>query len=163
MGSDTKMKGISRIDSRDTHGWFVRKYREGKTYSRFFSDSRYNSKTKALTAAKEYRAKLDEKFPPPETTAYRNMAQKNSSTGVVGVSETFMRSRSGKKIPCFCVSWRPQKGVSKSKKFSIPTYGRETAFEMAVQFRKEREAEMLENQGAGDGSQDSGSREQGSK
>ena len=149
METEKKMKGISRIDSRDTHGWFVRKYRDGKTYSRFFSDSRYNSKTKALQAAQEYRAKLDEKYPPPETTAYRSKPQKNSSTGVVGVSETFMRSRSGKKIPCFCVSWRPQKGVSKSKKFSIPAYGRETAFEMAVQFRKEKEVEMLENRETG--------------
>ena len=154
MESDAKMKGISRIDSRDTHGWFVRKYRDGKTYSRFFSDSRYNSKAKALTAAKEYRAKLDEKFPPPETTAYRNKPQKNSSTGVVGVSETFMRSRSGKKIPCFCVSWRPEKGVSKTKKFSIQTYGRETAFELPVQFRQEKEAEMLEKQVAGARGQD---------
>lgn len=141
------MKGISRIDSKNTHGWFVRKYYHGKTYSRFFSDSRYQSKEEALKAARAYRLKLDEKFPAPKTTAFRTAPQKNSSTGVVGVSETFMRSRNGRKIPCFTVTWRPEKGVSRTKKFSIQAYGRAEAFKMAVEFRREKEEEMLRNRG----------------
>ncbi len=145
--SKTKVVGISRIDSKDTHGWFVRKNVQGRTYSKFFSDSRFQSKEKAFAAAKEYRARLDEKYPPPATTAFRTRVQKNNSTGVVGVSETFMRSRSGKKIPCFTVTWRPQKGVSRTRKFSIPARGREEAFKLAVKFRKEMEREMLKTRG----------------
>jgi len=137
-----KIPGISRIDSGNTHGWFTRKYHQGQIYSRFFSDSRYQDSMAALAAAREYRAKLDEKFPAP-ATAFRNAPQKNSSTGVVGVSETFMRSRSGQKIPCFTVTWRATKGVSRAKKFSILAYGRDEAFRRAVEFRRQKEAELL--------------------
>ena len=38
------MKGISRIDSNGTHGWFVRVYRNGKTYSKLYSDKKYQVK-----------------------------------------------------------------------------------------------------------------------
>jgi len=138
-----KIVGVSRIDSNGTHGWFVRKNHNGRTFSRFFSDSRFNSKKKAFEAAKTYRARLDEKYPSPPSSAFRTHPQKNSSTGVVGVSETFMRSRAGEKIPCFTVTWRPKKGVSRTKKFSITTYGREEAFRLAVEFRREKEQEML--------------------
>lgn len=144
--TDPKLKGISRIDSQNTHGWFVRKYHQGRTISKFFSDSRYQSQSQALAAAQSYRAKLDEKYPAPASTAFRVAAQKNSSTGVVGVSETFMRSRNGRKTPCFTVTWRPEKGVSRTKKFSINAYGRDEAFRRAVEFRREREAEMLAGQ-----------------
>lgn len=144
--TDPKLKGISRIDSQNTHGWFVRKYHQGRTISKFFSDSRYQSQSQALAAAQSYRAKLDEKYPAPASTAFRVAAQKNSSTGVVGVSETFMRSRNGRKTPCFTVTWRPEKGVSHTKKFSINAYGRDEAFRRAVEFRREREAEMLVGQ-----------------
>ena len=141
--TEEKVVGVSRIDSKDTHGWFVRKRYQGQVYSKFFSDSRYDSKQAAFEAAKTYRAQLDKKYPPPKTRAFRSRAQKNNRTGVVGVSETFMRSHNGKKIPCFTVSWRPQKGVSKTKKFSILAHGKEEAFRLAVKFRKEMEAEML--------------------
>ncbi len=142
-----KAVGVSRIDTDDTHGWFVRKRHQGRTHSKFFSDSRYGSKDKAFEAATSYRAQLDEKYPLPQTRAYRSAAQKNNTTGVVGVSETYMRSRNGKKIPCFTVTWRPQKGVSRTKKFSIPAHGRDEAFRLAVDFRRQMEEEMLRTRG----------------
>lgn len=142
-----KTTGVSRIDTDDTHGWFVHKRHQGRIHSKFFSDSRYGSRDKAFEAAKSYRARLDEKYPLPRTRAFRNQAQKNNTTGVVGVSETYMRSRNGKKIPCFTVTWRPQKGVSRTKKFSIAAYGREEAFRKAVEFRQQMEAEMLRTRG----------------
>lgn len=52
------MKGISRIDSGSTHGWFVRGYKGGLTYSKLFSDKKNGGKGKALKLAKEYRDKL---------------------------------------------------------------------------------------------------------
>ncbi len=60
-------KGISRIDSGSTHGWFVRGYRNGQTYSKLFSDLKCGGKRKALALAREYRDQLlDElaKIPP---------------------------------------------------------------------------------------------------
>jgi hypothetical protein len=140
-----KLVGVSRIDTDDTHGWFVRKRLEGRIHSKFFSDNRYGGKKAAYEEAKTFREKLDEKYPPPKTRAFRTRPPSNNSTGVVGVSETYMRSRNGKRIPCFTVTWRPQKGVSKTKKFSILAHGRDEAFRRAVEFRKEMEAEMLRN------------------
>ena len=140
------MKGISRIDSHNTHGWFVRIYRNGETISKLFSDNRYDGADAALKAALNYKERLAAKYPPPLTGSFRTRPQKNNNTtGVAGVSETFMRSRSGEKIPCFTVSWRPRPNVSRTKKFSIIKYGRERAFEMAIAFRKKKEAEMLKD------------------
>lgn len=55
---DNKNKGISRIDSGSTHGWFVRGYKNGKTYSKLFSDLKCGGKKKAQDMAREYRDKL---------------------------------------------------------------------------------------------------------
>lgn len=54
----TTMKGISRIDSGATHGWFVRGYVGGRVPSKLFSDKKIGGKGKALKLAKEYRDKL---------------------------------------------------------------------------------------------------------
>ena len=73
--TEEKVVGVSRIDSKDTHGWFVRKRYQGQVYSKFFSDSRYDSKQAAFEAAKTYRAQLDKKYPPPKT---RGLSQSRS-------------------------------------------------------------------------------------
>ena len=52
------MKGISRIDSGNTFGYFVRGYRNTKVFSKFFSDARNGGKRKALQAAKAFRDDL---------------------------------------------------------------------------------------------------------
>jgi hypothetical protein len=54
----TVMKGISRIDSGSTHGWFVRVYKNTKTFSKLFSDRKIGGKGKALKEAKEHRDKM---------------------------------------------------------------------------------------------------------
>ncbi len=56
--TDNKNKGISRIDSGSTHGWFVRGYKNGKTYSKLFSDLKCGGKKKALDLSREYRDQL---------------------------------------------------------------------------------------------------------
>ena len=57
-GRTRQNKGISRIDSGSTHGWFVRGYRNGKTFSRLFSDRKCGGKRIALRMAREYRDQL---------------------------------------------------------------------------------------------------------
>ncbi len=140
------MKGISRIDSRNTHGWFVRVYRDGKIHSKMFSDGVHEGREKALEAAQNYKDEYERKHPPSHaTTRLRLRPTKSNTSGVVGISETFGRSKNGKKLPCFSVSWRPRPNQSKSKSFFFNTYGsREAAFEAAVAFRKAREHEILE-------------------
>ncbi len=55
---EKKYRGISRIDSHDTHGWFVRAYKSGKTTSKLFSDSIYGGKDQALKKAIDFRQEL---------------------------------------------------------------------------------------------------------
>jgi len=74
------MKGISRIDSGSTHGWFVRGYRNGVVYSRLFSDRKIGGKNKARDAAKAYRdllhreLSMEPKRPPAKKARQTNRA-----------------------------------------------------------------------------------------
>lgn len=137
-----KLSGISRIDSGATHGWFVRAYRNGKTYSKFYSDLKNKGKNKALNLALAYRDELKARLGPPLPKA-RVMKQNSSNTsGVIGVSRTKRRSATGKIVEYFTVSWRPEPNIAKNKSFSVGTIGEEKAFELAVKFRKAKEKEI---------------------
>ena len=147
------MEGISRIDSKrsHSHGWFVRiYYKTPKEHRKFFSDGKYGGKKKASEQAKAYRDEYIRKYPPPEKLPYRREPTRRNTSGEVGVSETYNRTKSGEKIPCFSVFWAPKKNVKKSKAFYHHEYGsREEAFREAVKFRKEKEAEILKLHKAG--------------
>jgi hypothetical protein len=62
MSEETKHKGISRIDSKKTHGWFVRVYKNKKIYSKLFSDIKSKGREKALELALAYRDELIDKL-----------------------------------------------------------------------------------------------------
>lgn len=143
------MRGISRIDSKSTHGWFVRHYRDGKAIGKFFSDGVHGGKPAALCVAKDYRDQYEQDNPPdPTRRRMRKTLQRNNTTGVTGVSETHGRSHGGRGeiMPCFNVSWNPQPHVARSKKFFFSKYGsREEALEAAVAFRRVREEEIRQS------------------
>lgn len=147
------MEGISRIDSERSHsyGWFVRiYYKHPKVHSKFFSDGKYGGKKKALEEAKRYLEEYKRKNPPPEKLPYQREPIATNKTGVNGISETYQRTRSGKKLHCFEVFWAPRKNERKHKEFYFHHYSsREEAFEEAVKFRKEKEAEILRIHKAG--------------
>ena len=51
-----KLKNISRIDSKNTHGWYVRIYLNGRVFAaKLFSDKICGGKEKALKYAVLYR------------------------------------------------------------------------------------------------------------
>lgn len=81
MAKSKANKGISRIDSGSTHGWFVRGYRNGKTYSKLFSDRKCGGKGKAQKLAKEYRDALAEELSAiPKTPRQRRIVVTDSRT-----------------------------------------------------------------------------------
>lgn len=132
-------KGISRIDSGSTHGWFVRGYRNGKTYSKLFSDLKCGGKRKSLQMAKEYRDQLHEELAAiPSKPRSRRVVYRDSrnTTGVLGVCKTRKVSTNGTVNECYSVSWRPEPGVQKCTSFSIRKYGEKKAFQLAVAHRK---------------------------
>jgi hypothetical protein len=134
-----KDKGISRIDSGSTHGWFVRAYRNGKTYSKLFSDRKWGGKQTALEEARKHRDDLQEKLQDiPKKPKGRRLVYKDTrnSTGVIGVCRTTKKNKNGSVTECYSVSWRPKPGIQKCTSFSIRKYGEEKAFKLAVAHRK---------------------------
>ena len=135
----TKKKGISRIDSGSTHGWFVRGYKNGKTYSKLFSDLKCGGKKKAQDMAIAHRDELHGKLEKiPQKPRGRRIVYRDSrnTTGVLGVCRTAKRSANGKVNECYSVSWRPEPGVQKCTSFSIRKYGEKKAYQLAVAHRR---------------------------
>ena len=133
-----RSKGIIRIDSDSTHGWQVRVYRHGKTYSRLFSDRKHGSRDASFASAETYRATLvDEVATLPAMPAQRRLIRRNrnNSTGVVGISRTYKRDRRGVRHEVYAVSWNPEPGVARGTSFSIKRYGEDTAFGLACKLR----------------------------
>ena len=139
MARNTKDKGISRIDSGSTHGWFVRGYRNGKTYSKLFSDLKCGGKRKAQILAREYRDQLlDDLSKIPTKPRSRRVVYRDArnTTGVLGVNRRVKVGPDGNTSESFSVSWRPEPGVQKCTSFSIRKYGEKKAFQLAVAHRK---------------------------
>ena len=132
-------KGISRIDSGTTKGWFVRGYRNGKTYAKLFSDRKFGGYDRSLEKAREFRDKLHQKLADmKKTQRKRRVAFRDSrnKTGVLGVCRTTKKGPAGAMNEVYSVTWRPQAGVQKCTSFSIRKYGEEKAFKLAVAYRK---------------------------
>ena len=133
-----RAKGVIRIDGGSTHGWQVRVYRGGKTYSRLFSDLRCGGKDAAFEAAVAYRRRLaDEVAELPAEPPARRLVRANTrnQTGVTGISRTVKRDRRGIAHEVYAVSWAPRPGVARSTSFAIKRWGEDTAFRLACQKR----------------------------
>ena len=100
----------------------MRGYRNGKTYTKLFSDRKNGGKEAALEAAHNYRQKLLEELDKiPQKERERRVVSKDSRnrTGELGVSRTSKKGPKGAIYECFSVGWRPEPGVQKSTSFSI--------------------------------------------
>ena len=142
-------RGISRIDYKHTHGWFARIYLKGKRVkSKLFSDGQYESREDALEKAREWRDRKKSELSPedrPTKVRYLTKPPKNNTSGRVGISKTFTRSKVDKnqKLVCFSVTWAPTPGKPKNRSFFFNIYGsEEAAFNAACEFRAEKEREM---------------------
>jgi hypothetical protein len=143
----SKIKGISRMDFARATGWLVRVYRQGQTHTKFFSDGKYEGQAQALQQAIAYKTGYERQHPPeypPDgpRPPFRRKPQRNSKTGINGVSETVHRTRTGERRRCFSVYYTLG-GAPRTKRFYLDDYGsRVAALEEARQFRKEMEREM---------------------
>ena len=133
-----RAKGVIRIDSDSTHGWQVRVYRHGKTYSKLFSDKKCGGRDESFQAAVVYRESLSSQVAAlPDAAPRRRLIRHNkgNTSGVVGVSRTFKRDRRGVRHEVYAVSWNPEPGVARGTSFSIKRYGEDTAFRLACELR----------------------------
>ena len=133
-----RVKGVVRIDSESTHGWQVRVYRYGNTYSRLFSDKKFGGRKSAFEAAKAYHVELAAEIAAlPDKAPRRRLVASNgdASNGVVGVSRTYKRDRRGVQHEVYAVSWNPEPGLARGTSFSIKRYGEDEAFRRACALR----------------------------
>lgn len=136
---DPELKGISRIDAKGTHGWYVRIYKNGKTYSKLYSDSRYGGTEQALKYAKKARkAALETLKSVPGNDQRRLVSQdKRNKSGIIGVSRTVKKNTTGGDSVYYQVTWSPEKGKIKNRQWSVRKFGEEEAFRMAREFREQ--------------------------
>ena len=134
---DPAMKGISRIDSKGTHGWYVRIYKNGKTYSKLYSDSKYNGKERALKFAQKARKMALEtmKNIPDKPVRRLVTSDKRNKSGIIGVSKTTKTNPNGTQSDYFQVTWSPKPGKIKNRQWSVRKYGADQAFKLAKDFR----------------------------
>jgi hypothetical protein len=140
------MKGISRTDSNYT-GWLVRIYRNNKTISRFFGDGKFGGREGSLLVARNYYWQIQQEHPAEPQKPFREKTLRNNKSGYNGICETFTRNRKGEPIPCWSVTWAspPNKPHCKSFYFH-DEQERKQALKEAIEFRKQREAEILKSQ-----------------
>lgn len=142
------MKYISRIDNLKMHGWYVRLYRNKKTWcSKYFSDKLSDGDhEKSLSLAKKYLKEKRSEFinlfglsvlretPPYYTKPFKS----NTTTKICGVhkSHEFSRIWPHKEIYYYCATWDENK-KPKSKKFYIHKFSsEEEALNEAISHRK---------------------------
>ncbi len=131
-------KGISRIDSKTTRGWLVRGYKNGKRYSKLFSDRKLKSAEEALRQAQNFYKELTDRLksiparPRAKKIVYKDV---RNSTGVIGISRLHKIGKNGAELAFYSVTWRPAPGVQKCTSFSVNKYGEEEAFKRAVTCR----------------------------
>ncbi len=151
MATDKKYKGISRIDSSHTHGWYVRIYANGTVFdSKLFSDRQYGGKKAALKSAIMFRdqrlavAALAKSLNKEgERRPFFSKPPKNNRTGVVGVNEVKTVSR-GKNVHYFQATWN-ENGKPHTKKFYVyEKRSADEAFKMAAEYRKMMEKKLAQ-------------------
>lgn len=144
-----KLKNISRIDSKNTHGWYVRVYLNGKVFAaKLFSDKICGGKEKALKYATLYRDhnQMVADLQRSQTKRVRrkpffsSTARKNS-TGVIGVNEVHTTIR-GREVHYIQATWS-ENGQPRSKKFYVSRFrDRDGSMKEAIKLRKQKEKEM---------------------
>ena len=114
-----KHKHISRIDSGNTHGWYVRVHRQGVKYEKLFSDKKHGGKEKALKKALIH----------AEESVLR-MDRENPKIITPRVYRMIKKSR-GYEYEFYEVAWSPEPYKRKKKAFSINRLGEKKAKKMA--------------------------------
>lgn len=151
MNNYVKHKNISRIDSKNTHGWYVRIYLDGGVFaSKLFSDRICGGKDKAFKNALLYRdhnqmvADVNRKTTKRKRKPVFDRPSKNNKSGIVGVNEVHTKIRN-RPVHYIQATWS-EDFKPKSKKFYITKFRtREEALQSAIELRKKKEKEIIDN------------------
>lgn len=145
---DVNTKGICRIDqdSRNTYGWYLRVRRGGLIYAKFFSDKKFQGKTKAFECCKAFRDELEHELGLPRTERYVVTCSPQNKTGMIGVQRKVKRHRlsNGEYSAwnVYEITYNPVPGKTKKTSVSIDRHGEKEAFLKACLIRLEKELEI---------------------
>lgn len=149
----SSLSGICRIDQykevrgKATHGWQVKIVRNSKQRTKFFSDSKYESKEFALEAAIKYRDNLLKELRTAiSSSKFTVSLPKNNTTGILGVNFGEHTERNGNKTEQWQASFPSPKGKHLSRKFSVNKYGEMGALYKAVESRMEGIEKLLNSE-----------------
>ncbi len=128
---------ITRMDHGNTHGWWVRVYKDSKPVeSKLFSDGVHGGKLKAKKLAQDHRDLVVNKHkivPVHLRKTREHSVDKRSTSGVVGVTLSV-----AEKAGSLRVHWSArfmEKGRQRNVSFSVRKYGYEGAFRNALKVR----------------------------
>ncbi len=128
---------ITRMDHGNTHGWWVRVYKDSKPVeSKLFSDGVHGGKLKAKKKAQAHRdlvVKKNKIVPVHLRKTREHSVDKRSTSGVVGVTLSV-----AEKAGSLRVHWSArfmEKGRQRNVSFSVRKYGYEGAFRNALKVR----------------------------
>ena len=126
-------RNVYRMEGRGFRGVSVHFTRRGVTQTRFFSDRKYGGPDKALKAASEWRDKeLVRLYPPIRIRRFFPL----NKTGIIGI--LLERYRVGTRwYRRYRASWPDGKGGWQRRSFDVGKYGREKAFSLAIEARRQ--------------------------
>lgn len=141
-------QNIKRIDTRpgspkQTHGFQVYICRQGKVFTKHFSDRAMGGQKKALKAARAYRDELLEKLPPQELIRVSHTRNARNTSGHVGVSFRERTNLKGNTARYICVSVRPERGKGINRSFRYTKANRAEVLAEALAFREDVLAKRL--------------------
>jgi len=122
--AETQVKHITRIDSNNTHGWYVRVRKRGLKFEKLFSDLKHGSKDWALMKAVVYLDLCIDKIEKHKI---------DTNTAKIRRAKKFSR---GYEYDVFEVSWTPEPKKRKKKAFSVKKFGEDKALKKAESWAK---------------------------
>jgi hypothetical protein len=135
-----KEKGISRIDTADTHGYNARVFFRGKMYSKLFSDSKWGGPEKARDKAIVWRNNKEKEIGKTRSNKYVSGLQP-TNTGVCGVKELIKKHTD--KLGKVHEEHVLQVTINNIRTtVSIRRYGFEKAMEIAKRKKEEMESKL---------------------
>ncbi|NOX75848.1 MAG: AP2 domain-containing protein [Gammaproteobacteria bacterium] len=136
---DLGLTYITRMDHGNTHGWWVRVYKDSKPVeSKLFSDGVYGNKSKAKKQAQEHRNKVVKKHkivPVHMRKTREHSVDRRSTSGMVGVTLSVVE-----KADSLRVHWSArfmEAGRQRNVSFSVRKFGYEGAYRKALKARCE--------------------------
>jgi hypothetical protein len=138
------MKSISRIDQphKKHHGYYVRVVFRGKQHSKFFGDKKFGDEEAALAAAIKYRNELEEELGKPRTDRVVVAPSDKKRAGIRRYMKPTRRNDKVHYSDVFEVTWCPEPGTVRRKRFYVKKLGEREAERRATEFRRIQETRM---------------------